>query len=105
MVGLTDPDGDFLSYSVDVVSLSLRKADGTLVQAPPTHQCVDFAGLVDLTELVTAASSYVIDLRPSNDVSARLGQMTVNTTAKPASRSTASNPWVQVLASMRTAGI
>jgi hypothetical protein len=56
LVGLTDADGDFLSYSVDVVSLSLRKADGTVVQALPTRQRVDFAGLVDLTELVTAAT-------------------------------------------------
>ncbi len=56
LVGLTDADGDFLSYSVDVVSLSLRKADGTLVQTLPTRQRVDFAGLVDLTELVTAAT-------------------------------------------------
>jgi hypothetical protein len=56
LVGLTDADGDFLNYSVDVVSLSLRKADGTIVQALPTRQRVDFAGLVDLTELVTAAT-------------------------------------------------
>jgi hypothetical protein len=56
LIGLTDADGDFLSYSVDVVSLSLRKADGTIVQALPTRQRVDFAGLVDLTELVTAAT-------------------------------------------------
>ena len=56
LVGLTDADGDFLSYSVDVVSLSLRKADGTRVEALPTRQRVDFAGLVDLTELVTAAT-------------------------------------------------
>jgi hypothetical protein len=59
MIGLTDADGDFLSYSVDVVSLSLRKADGTVVQALPTRQRVDFAGLVDLTELVTAATTVV----------------------------------------------
>jgi hypothetical protein len=56
LLGLTDADGEFLSYSVDVVSLSLRKADGTVVQALPTRQRVDFAGLVDLTELVTAAT-------------------------------------------------
>ena len=41
---------------MDVVSLSLRKANGTVVQALPTRQRVDFAGLVDLTELVTAAT-------------------------------------------------
>ncbi len=56
LVGLTDADGDFLSYSVDVVSLSLTRANGTAVQALPVRQRVDFAGLVDLTELVTAAT-------------------------------------------------
>lgn len=56
LVGLTDADGDFLSYSVDVVSLSLRKADGTRVETLPVRQRVDFAELVDLTELVTAAT-------------------------------------------------
>ena len=56
LVGITDADGDFLSYSVDVVSLSLRRADGTVVQALPVRQRVDFAELVDLTELVTAAT-------------------------------------------------
>lgn len=56
LVGFTDADGDFLSYSVDVVSLSLTRADGAVVQALPVRQRVDFAGLVDLTELVTAAT-------------------------------------------------
>ncbi len=56
LVGLTDADGDFLSYSVDVVALTLRKADGTVVQALPVRQRVDFAEIVDLTELVTAAT-------------------------------------------------
>lgn len=56
LVSLTDADGDFLSYSVDVVSLTLTKADGTVVETLPVRQRVDFAGLVDLTELVTAAT-------------------------------------------------
>ena len=56
LIGMTDADGDFLSYSVDVVSLSLTKADGTVVQTLPVRQRVDFAGLVDMTELVTAAT-------------------------------------------------
>ena len=56
MIGLTDADGDFLSYSVDVVSLTLTKADGAIVETLPMRQRVDFADLVDLTELVTAAT-------------------------------------------------
>lgn len=56
LLSITDADGDFLSYTVDVVSLSLRRADGTRVEALPVRQRIDFAGLVDLRELVTAAT-------------------------------------------------
>jgi hypothetical protein len=56
LVSLTDADGDFLSYSVDVVSLSLTRANGTVVRALPLRQRVDFAELVDLAEFVTAAT-------------------------------------------------
>ncbi|MEX0735145.1 MAG: hypothetical protein WD051_11020 [Steroidobacteraceae bacterium] len=56
IVGLTDADGDFLSYSVDVVSLTLEKANGSIVETLSVSQRVDFAELVDLTELVTAAT-------------------------------------------------
>lgn len=55
-IGLTDADGDFLSYSVDVVSLTLAKANGAVVEALPVRTRVDFADLVDLTEFVTAAT-------------------------------------------------
>ena len=39
--------------------VGLTDADGAIVQALPTRQRVDFAGLVDLTELVTAATTVV----------------------------------------------
>lgn len=55
-IGVTDADGDFLSYSVDVVSLTLTKANGAVVNALPVRQRVDFAQLVNMTELVTAAT-------------------------------------------------
>lgn len=55
-IGFTDADGDFLSYSVDVVSLTMTKASGAVVNALPVRQRVDFAQLVDMTELVTAAT-------------------------------------------------
>ncbi len=55
-VAFTDADGDFLSYSVDVVSLTLTRANGAVVNALPVRQRVDFAQLVDMTELVTAAT-------------------------------------------------
>jgi hypothetical protein len=56
LIGLTDADGDFLAYSVDVTSLTLEHANGTTVETLPVRQRVDFAELVDLTELVTAAT-------------------------------------------------
>jgi hypothetical protein len=55
-IGMTDADGDFLSYTVDVVSLTLRKANGAVVETLPVATRVDFADLVDLSEFVTAAT-------------------------------------------------
>ena len=55
-IGFTDADGDFLSYTVDVVSLTLKKANGAIVETLPVATRVDFAQLVDLSEFVTAAT-------------------------------------------------
>lgn len=55
-LGITDADGDFLSYTVDVVSLTLTKANGAVVETLPVSTRIDFAQLVDLTEFVTAAT-------------------------------------------------
>ncbi|HET7201387.1 MAG TPA: hypothetical protein VFI80_11305 [Burkholderiales bacterium] len=55
-IGLTDAAGDFLSYTVDVTSLRLTKADGTVVETLPQRTRVDFAQVVDLAEFVTGAS-------------------------------------------------
>lgn len=55
-LGITDADGDFLSYTVDVTSLTLTKANGAVVETLPVRTRIDFAQLVDLTELITAAT-------------------------------------------------
>ena len=55
-VALTDAAGDFLSYTVDVTSLTLTRADATVVQTLPQKTRIDFAQLVDLTEFVTGAT-------------------------------------------------
>jgi Domain of unknown function (DUF4382) len=55
-IGMTDAAGDFLSYTVNVTSLTLTRADGTVVQTLPQTTRIDFAQLVDLSEFVTAAS-------------------------------------------------
>ncbi len=55
-VAMTDADGDFVSYTVDVVSLSLEKASGAVVETLPGEARLDFADYVELTELVSAAN-------------------------------------------------
>ncbi|HWN07265.1 MAG TPA: DUF4382 domain-containing protein [Steroidobacteraceae bacterium] len=53
-IALTDADGDFLSYVVDVVSIRLERDDGDTVEALPERHRVDFVDLLDLSELVAA---------------------------------------------------
>lgn len=54
LVSLTDDPGDFVSYIVDVDSLTLTRSDGTVVQTVPVTTQVDFAQLVNLSEIVSA---------------------------------------------------
>ncbi len=55
LVTLTDAPGDFVSYIVTLDSLLLTNANGTTVQVVPSTTQVDFAQLVNLSELVSAA--------------------------------------------------
>jgi len=56
IIQLTDAEGDFTNYTVDVVSISLTKANNTQVEALPENTRVDFSQYVEMTELLTAAS-------------------------------------------------
>jgi len=56
MVALADAQGDFLSYEVDVVSLTLTRENGSVVNALPVNTRVDFAQYTQLTEFLTAAT-------------------------------------------------
>jgi len=51
---MTDAAGDFLSYKVNLVSLQLKKSDGTLVETLPATTAVDFVQLIDLSEILSA---------------------------------------------------
>ncbi len=51
---MTDAPGDFLSYVVSVDSLQLQTASGASVETVPVPTTVDFAQLVNLTELINA---------------------------------------------------
>lgn len=53
MVTITDAAGDFLSYTVDVTSLQLKKANGTVVETLPVTSRIDFTQLVDLNEVLS----------------------------------------------------
>jgi len=55
LITLTDAEGDFATYTVDVSSITLQKANGTLVETLPNSVRLDFAQYVDMTELITAA--------------------------------------------------
>jgi hypothetical protein len=56
MVSLTDADGDFLNYTVDVLSLRLETADGRIVETLPRRARINFSDYVDMSELVTVAT-------------------------------------------------
>ncbi|MEM9056203.1 MAG: metallophosphoesterase [Pseudomonadota bacterium] len=55
VIGLTDADGDFLSYSVDVQAISLTRLGGAVVDVLPRSARVDFAEYTELAEFFTAA--------------------------------------------------
>ena len=55
-IGLTDAKGDFATYTVDVVSLTLVKQNGQVVETLPLTTRVDFTQYTDLTEFLTAAT-------------------------------------------------
>lgn len=55
-VSLTDAQGDFISYMVDVRSLTLTKSNGTVVETLPVTARIDFARYTDLSEFLTAAT-------------------------------------------------
>ena len=56
IVSFTDADGDFLNYTVDVVSLTLETANGRVVETLPRSARINFTDYVDLTELVSVAT-------------------------------------------------
>ncbi|MDH5730722.1 MAG: DUF4382 domain-containing protein [Gammaproteobacteria bacterium] len=56
IIGLTDAEGDFQSYIVDVESIRLTHANGAIVETLPVNTRVDFAQYVDVTEFFTVTS-------------------------------------------------
>ena len=67
IIGLTDADGDFLSYTVDVLSVTLEKANGAVVDVLPNATRIDFSQYVDLTEFISVTTIHLVptSLAPS----------------------------------------
>jgi hypothetical protein len=64
---ITDAAGDFLSYKVNLVSLQLQKADGTMVETLPATTAVDFVQLISLSEVISTRQ-----IPPGNYVAAQV---------------------------------
>lgn len=56
VLGLTDAEGDFVTYTVKVLSLTLTKANGAVVETLPLETEVDFAQYTEMTEFLTVAT-------------------------------------------------
>ena len=55
-VSLTDAEGDFTEYTVDVVALKLYRSNGAVIETLPNTTTLDFAQYVDVTEFLTTAT-------------------------------------------------
>ena len=56
MIGITDAEGDFVTYAVDVLSISLARPNGDVVETLPLSTRVDFVELTELTEFLSIAT-------------------------------------------------
>jgi hypothetical protein len=56
VVAITDADGDFVNYTVDILSLELETADGRTVETLPRRTRINFTDYVDLSEVMTVAT-------------------------------------------------
>ncbi len=55
-ISLTDAEGDFNHYSVDVVSLTLHKDNGAIIETLPNTVRLDFSQYIEVTEFLSTAT-------------------------------------------------
>lgn len=55
-ISLTDAEGDFTQYQVDVTSLLLHRPNGVTIETIPATTTVDFVQYIDVSEILTVAS-------------------------------------------------
>jgi hypothetical protein len=56
LISLTDADGAFIGYSVDVLSVTLQRRGGGTVEVLPAATRIDFAQLTELSDLLAVAT-------------------------------------------------
>jgi hypothetical protein len=56
LVSITDADGDFVGYTVDVLSVTLERRGGGSVEVLPAATRIDFAQLTELSDLLAVAT-------------------------------------------------
>lgn len=56
IISLTDAEGDFVNYSVNVLSLTLTKDNGVVVETLPLTTQIDFAQYTEMTEFLTSST-------------------------------------------------
>ena len=55
-ISLTDAEGDFNHYTVDVVSLTLHKSNGAIIETLPNTVRLDFSQYIEVTEFLSTAT-------------------------------------------------
>ncbi len=56
VISLTDAEGDFEKYELDIRSIRLKKRNGDIVETLPLTARIDFAQYVEMEEIVTTAT-------------------------------------------------
>jgi hypothetical protein len=56
LISVTDADGDFVGYTVDVLSVTLQRRGGGTVEVLPAATRIDFAQLTDVSDLLAVAT-------------------------------------------------
>jgi hypothetical protein len=56
LISVTDAEGDFVGYSVDVLSVTLQRLGGGTVEVLPATTRIDFAQLTELSDLLAVAT-------------------------------------------------
>ena len=55
-ISLTDAEGDFNQYTLDVVSIKLYKSNGAVIETLPNSTRLDFSRYVEVTEFLSTAT-------------------------------------------------